>query len=539
MSSDTSRPASDPVSSPTRDTVAALLDLDRAIRGASPTPVALRILVGAFAFLLLVAMVGLTMATDAGAPRRTTAALCALVVIGALAIAPLIASRPAGVAPTDVRHLPVSADALRTASGRAMLRGPGLWFAIVALLLVPLALATGPDLDVAAIVVAVVAIPPTAAIGVIGSRVVGLTYAQAMRSQTGRIVATVTSVVAVAAIYVVYLLLSQGVIDPRNQALQVAARVLPTGWPVVAGESVPSGRWWLAMLVVGGLVLLAGGLYVTWSRRIDQAMYSDAVSAATSTRRGESPRRVTASPTVLVLRTEARMLVTDPQRLGLAILPLAFIVIGVVLMLSGTDAYGMQFGAPLVVFMCGSMLANTFGLDRWAFAVLITAPAAAALVIRARMTLAASLALTVGIVGTVVARIVRHTDPATWPVAVSVIVGGAATAASVAALLPALAPYRVPPGSSISSMNSRGSMSGASVRWSLTAVPAMALICAPGIAIGLLLPTPLSYLAVVVEVVVATPLLAWAHRRAVTLVAERGPEILAAVTATAPVATDA
>ncbi|MGJ0117674.1 hypothetical protein ACQ7HM_00575 [Williamsia sp. MIQD14] len=538
MSTDTSRPASEPVSRPTRDTVAALLDLDRAIRRASPTPVGLRILVGAFAVLLLVAMVGLTMATDAGAPRRTTAALCALVVIGALAIAPLIATRPSGVSPTDVRHLPVSANALRTASGRAMVRGPGLRFAIVALLLVPLAVATGPDLDVAAIVAAVVAIPPTAALGVIGSRVVGLTFAQAMRSQTGRLVATVSSVVAVAAIYVVYLLLSQGTIDPRNPVLQVVARVLPTGWPVVAGESITAGRWWLAVLVVAGLVLAAGGLYVTWSRRIDQAMYSDAVSAATGARRSENARRVTASPTLLVLRTEARMLVTDPQRLGLAILPLAFIVIGVVLMLSGTDAYGMQFGAPLVVFMCGSMLANTFGLDRWAFAVLITAPSAAALVIRARMTLAALLALAVGIVGTVVARTVRHTDPATWPVAMAVIVGGAATASSVAALLPALAPYRVPEGSSISSMNSRGSMSGNSVRWSLAAIPAMALVCAPGIALGLLLPTPLSYLAVAVEVVVAVPLTIWAHRRAVTLVAQRGPEILAAVTGTAPATAD-
>ncbi|MGU3293548.1 hypothetical protein [Williamsia sp. M5A3_1d] len=528
-----------PSSPPTRDTVAALLDLDRAIRRSSPTPNGLRILVGAFAFLLLVAMVGLTMATDVGASRRTTAALCSLVVIGALAIAPLVATRPAGVAPQDVRHLPVSAAALRTASGRAMVRGPGLWFAIVALLLVPLAIATEPDLDVAAIVVAVVAIPPTAALGVIGSRVVGLAFAQAMRSQTGRIVATVTSVLAVAAIYVVYLLLSQGIIDPRNHPLQVAARVVPTGWPVVAGESIAAGRWWLAVLVIVGLVLAAAGLYASWSRRIDQAMYSDAVSAASASRRDERSRRVTASPTLLVLRTEARMLVTDPQRLGLAILPLAFIVIGIVLMLSGSDIYGMQFGAPLVVFMCGSMLANTYGLDRWAFAVLITAPAAAALVIRARMTLAATLALAVGVVGTVVARTVRHTDPATWPVAVSVIVGGAAIAAAVAALLPALAPYRVPPGSSVSSMNSRGSMSGNSVRWSLAAIPAMALTCSPGIAIGLLLDSPLSYLSVVVELVIAIPLLTFAHRRAVTLVAERGPEILAAVTATAPVSTSA
>ncbi|GGF24962.1 hypothetical protein [Williamsia phyllosphaerae] len=515
-----------------RQTVAALVDLDRAIRRASPAPRGLRIVGGVLAVFVLIGIAALVMTADAGSARRTTAAVVCFVVVGALCLAPLIASRPTGVSPVDVRHLPVSATALRAASIRSVLRGPGLVFEVVALLVVPLAWFTDPSASTAASVVATAAVIPLAGVGVIGPRVLGLTYAQAMRSQTGRIVSTVLGVAAIAGIYVVYLLLTQGVIDPADRGLQIAARVLPTGWPVVAGEAVDSGRWWLAAIVVLGLVAVALGIHRLWSGRIDTAMYSDAVSSASRSRTRGPRRPVTASPTVLVLRTEARMLVTDPQRLGLAIMPLAFIVIGVVLMLTSADVYGMQYGAPLVVFMCGSMLANTYGLDRWGFALLVTSPAAAPLVIRSRMILAASIAVPVGVVGTVVARLVRDTDPSTWPVAAAVIVAGTITASGMAALLPALSPYRVPPGSSISSMSSRGSMTTASVGYSLAAVAAMAVMCVPGIVIGLLVEGPAAYLAVVVQLAVGLPALVVAHRVAVRLVAQRGPEILTAVTAT-------
>lgn len=515
---------------PVSTTVRTLADLDRdLIRAATPAR-ATRVFAYVIVGVIFLGMVGVVMAADRGPARVTTAALMSAVILGFYALAPLMAGRATGLQPEHVRSLPVSADHYRAAITRRALRQ--LWGSVLASLLTTLAVVTS-DGSAAAIALAVVGAVLTAVVLDLAPRIVGLRFARLMRSQLGKVIGVVAGVGSIAVVYVVYLLTAQGFLDTGNTVVRVIVRVLPSGWQTVAAEGADDGRWWLSALALVALVVVAALLRVDWSRQIDRAMYDNAVSTPSRGNDARRPVGADTSAVALIVRTEARMLVSDSRRLGLLIMPVAIIAIGVALLLSGNDTYGLRWGAPFVVFLMSSTMTNGYGLDGWGFATMITSPHAARLVIRARMTLFALAAAPVGLAATVIARAVRETDPGTWPIAIAVLVGGVTAGAAATAVLPALAPYRVPSGSGMGSINSRGSMSGQALKLLFVYLAGFAVVCAPGVVIGLVLPGPLVWLAVMVEAVLAVPILRIAYRRGVQLVSDRGPEILATVTATA------
>ncbi|MBT0565746.1 hypothetical protein [Williamsia sp. CHRR-6] len=512
------------------DTVATLVELDRELYRNANRSVAVRAVVYAFLGLFVLGMIGLVIIAEAGSARVTTACLLSAVLLGFSALSPLIAGRATGLQPEHVRTLPVSADQYRAAITRRALRQ--LWAALVPAMLIALAVATSGD-SPAAIALAVVGGIGSAILLDLAPRVTGLRFAGLIRTQLGKVIGVVSGVVGIVTVYVVYVLTANQSIDTDNRALQAVVRVLPSGWPAVAAEGASRGRWWPAVLALAGLVAVILLMRRDWSRQIDLAVYNNALAAPSTGSRADRSEARRSSPVALIIRTEARMLVGDSQRLGLLITPVAFIAIGIVLVFTGFDSYGMRYGAPLVVFLMTSTMANSYGLDRWGFATLLTSRRAAPLIIRARMILFASAALLVGLAGTVIARIVRDTDPDTWPVTVAVLVGGVVSGAAATAVLPALAPYRVPTGSGMGSINSRGSMSGRSLGMLFGYLAGFALVCSPGIIIGLAVSGPFAWAAVIVEVAIGIPIVWVAYRWGVRLVHEHGPEILATVTATA------
>ncbi len=511
-------------------TVRTLAELDRDITRAATGSTATRVVAYVIVVLIFLGIVGVVLAADSGPTRITTAALMSAVVLGFTALSPLIAGRATGLQPEHVRSLPVSADHYRAAITRRALRQ--FWGYVVGSLLTTLAVATSGG-STTAITLAAVGGVLTAAILDLAPRVVGLRFARLMRSQLGKVIAVVAGVGSLAAVYVVYLLTAQGLVDTGNTVLRVVVRALPSGWQTVAAEGADDGRWWLSALALAGLVAVVVLLRVDWSRQIDRAMYDNAVSRPGRGTEARRPVRADTSAVVLVMRTEARMLVADPQRLGLLIMPVALIAIGLALLFTGNDTYGLRWGSPFIVFLMSSTTTNGYGLDRWGFATMITSRHAAPLVIRARMALFAAAAVPVGLASTAIARTVRETDPATWPVAIAVLVGGVAAGSAATAVFPALAPYRVPPGSGMGSINSRGSMSGRSLGLLFVYLAGFALLCAPGIVVGLVAPGALAWSAVLVELIVGGPVVVVAYRWGIRLVSERGPEILATVTATA------
>lgn len=515
---------------PAPATVRTLADLDRDITRAATGSTATRVVAYVIVGLIFLGIVAVVLSADPGPARITTAALMSAVILGFCALAPLIAGRATGLQPEHVRALPVSADHYRGAITRRALRQ--FWGYVLGSLLGTLAVATSSG-SVEAIGLAVLGAVLTAVILDLAPRVVSLRFARLMRSQIGKVVAVVAGVAGLAVVYVVYLLTAQGAVDTGNAVLRGVVRVLPSGWQTVAAEGAEDGRWWLSALALAGLVALAAFLRADWSRQIDRAMYDNAVSTPGRGSDNRRPVRADTSAVALIVRTEARMLVGDPQRLGLLIMPVALIAIGLALLFSGTDTYGLQWGSPFIVFLMSSTMTNGYGLDRWGFATMITSLHAAPLVIRARMLLFALAAAPVGLASTVIARAVRQTDPDTWPIAAAVLVAGVVAGSAATAVLPALAPYRVPPGSGMGSINSRGSMSGRSLGLLFVYLVGFALLCVPGVVAGLLAPGALAWSAVLVELVVGAPVVVVAYRRGVRLVADRGPEILATVTATA------
>ncbi|MGZ8176725.1 hypothetical protein ACXVUM_02245 [Williamsia sp. SKLECPSW1] len=518
-----------PIAPAPTTTVRTLADLDRDITRAATGSTATRVVAYAFVVLIFLGIVGVVLAADSGLARVTAAALMSAVILGFTALSPLVAGRATGLQPEHVRSLPVSADHDRAAITRRALRQ--FWGYVLGSMLTTLAVATSGG-SATAIALAALGGVLTALILDLAPRIVGLRFARLMRSQLGKVIAVVAGVATLAAVYVIYLLAAQGVVDTGNPVLRAVVRVLPSGWQTVAAESADDGHWWLSALALIGLVVVAVILRADWARQIDRAMYDNAVSTPGRGSEARRPVRADTSAVTLVMRTEARMLLADSQRLGLLIMPVALIAIGLALLFSGNDTYGLRWGSPFIVFLMSSTMTNGYGLDRWGFATMITSRRAAPLVIRARMTLFAVAATPVALAATVIARAVRETDPSTWPIAIAVLVGGVVAGMAATAVLPALAPYRVPPGSGMGSINSRGSMSGRSLGLLVVYIGVFALICTPGVVVGAVAAGAFAWLAVVVELGIGVPVVLVAYRQGVRLVSERGPEILATVTAT-------
>ncbi|MBM7417303.1 MULTISPECIES: hypothetical protein [Nocardiaceae] len=473
------------------------------------------------------AMYAITLSAQPSA-RTTLAALCAAVVVVLTIVAPLLTGvGDRGLVPAHVRHLPVRADDLRRALALIGVRSGVTVFLVAGLALTPVAV---PDASPVSRIVAAVIALLTAGVALAVSRVAVLRLDAASRTPRGRIVATVGGTVVAAAAYSAFLLLGNvSTSFADNTVLRTAVRVLPTGWAAVSSEAVDDGRWWVPVLVVVALAGL-GTLVVRW--------WTSAVSAAldsTPPRSRTDRRRTTAfrarGPMATAIAAETRLLLVDPRRVGLLTMPGVFLLVGVVLMATSTDIYGLQYGAPIVILLTSSIFANSYGLDGAAAWRVTSVPGVARRVIDARLVIAAVVAGAFGAVGTALGRLVGDPSPRTLPVAVAVVAAASLATAAAGAVQSAASPYVVAGQTAGSAFSSRGSMTGRAIGWTLAVMAGGALLCLPGVLIALALPGVLVWLAPVVSLVLGGCIVAVARRRAVALVASRGPEIFATVNA--------
>ncbi|MBY6537550.1 hypothetical protein HQ325_02585 [Rhodococcus sp. BP-349] len=507
--------------------VRTLLSLDREIRRAA-TGSGARIAIVITAIASLGAMYAITLSAQPSA-RATLAALCAVVVVVLTVVAPLLTGvGDRGLVPAHVRHLPVRADDLRRALALIGVRSGGALFLIGGLALTPLAL---PGASPVARAVAAVVALLTVGVALGLSRVAILRLDAASRTPRGRILSTIGGTVVAAAAYAAFLLLGNvSTAIAGNGIIRTAVRVLPTGWAAVSSEAVDDGRWWLPVLVVLALVGL-GVLVVRWWT----SAVSDALDSTPPRVRTDSPRRASAfrarGPLVTAISAEARLLILDPRRVGLLTMPGVFLLVGVVLMATSTDIYGLQYGAPIVILLTSSMFANSYGLDGAAAWRATSVPGVARRVIDARLVIAAVVAVAFGAVGTVLGRLVGDPSPRTLPVAAAVVVAASLATAAAGAVQSAASPYVVAGQTGASALNSRGSMTGRAIGWTLGVMAVGALLCVPGVLVALALPGIFVWLGPIVALLLGGCIVAVARRRAEALVADRGPEIFATVSA--------
>ncbi|MBY6678796.1 hypothetical protein HQ314_17910 [Rhodococcus sp. BP-332] len=507
--------------------VRTLLSLDREIRRAA-TGSGARIAIVITAIASLGAMYAITLSAQPSA-RATLAALCAVVVVVLTVVAPLLTGvGDRGLVPAHVRHLPVRADDLRRALALIGARSGVTVFLVVGLALTPVAV---PDVSpVARIVTAVIALL-TVGVALAVSRVAVLRLDAASRTPRGRILSTIGGTVVAAAAYAAFLLLGNvSTSFADNTFLRTAVRVLPTGWAAVSSEAVDDGRWWVPVLVAVALAGLGALVVRWWTSAVSAALDSTPPRSRTDRRRTTTTFRAR-GPMITAIAAESRLLLVDPRRVGLLTMPGVFLLVGVVLMATSTDIYGLQYGAPIVILLTSSMFANSYGLDGAAAWRVTSAPGVARRVIDARLVIAAVVAVVFGAVGTVLGRLVGDPSPRTLPVAAAVVVAASLATAAAGAVQSAASPYVVAGQTAGSAFNSRGSMTGRAIGWTLAVMAGGALLCLPGVLIALALPGVLVWLAPVVSLLLGGCLVAVARRRAVALVTSRGPEIFATVSA--------
>lgn len=498
-----------------------LLALDTEIRrgGKGVGARAVVIILASFALLTMYAITYLA----ADSARTTVAALCALLVVTAPTLAPLVTGvGERGLAPHHVRHLPVPAGELRRGLVLVSLRSGAFAFLFVGLFLGVFAL---PGASVLAHVVAVLVAAITAVVALILSRVAALRLAAALGSATGRIVTAVVGAVVGGAAYSLFVLLGNvSLAFADNDVLSAAVRIAPSGWIVTAGEAVDDGRWWLPVVIL--MVLVAAGMFLMgrWTAAVSDALDGSPSRRDPRAERSTAPTRMR-GPLLTVVSAEATQLMLDARRVGLLMMPTIFLVVGVVLMVTSNDVYGMKYGALIVMLIAANVFSNSYGLDGPAFWRTAVVPGAAQRIVDARMILGAAVATVFGVVGTVLGHTVGGGSWADVPVAAAVIVSGAASVAAIGVMQSALSPFSVAGQTAGSAMNARGSMSGPAVGWSLGLLAAAALACLPGALTAVLLDGPLAWLGIVVSAVIGAATVAFARRKAVALVAERGPEI--------------
>lgn len=512
-----------------RERLGSLLRLDREIRRTSGAGRRGAQVITALVAVLLLGMLSVYPAlVPAGPARGTVAGLTALLVVGGYVLAPVITGRGGfGLRVDHVRLLPVDDALLARALALATLRTPGAAGVLAGLVAAALWVGGGPLARVAAVLVALL----VTVVALVGARVTELLLATSMRSPVGRVVAAVVAVVLAGSGYLALALLGQALeAIASDGVLRAALRVLPTGWPVVAGEAAAVGRWWVVVLLVAALLVLVPVL-ARWWRRLLRGLLEGGLQMQQSRRRAtrSSTGAAARGPLVSAVLTEVALLGRDPRRIGLVVLPLMFVLLGLGIMVGGLDVYGMAVGAPLVLLVASSPFTNGFGLDGPSFWRVVVMPGSGERTIDARMIVAGCTAALVATIGTVAGRVVGSAGPETLPVAVAVVLAGGAGVAATACVQSATAPFKVEASSVMSAMTARGSMTGTAIGWSLLTIAAIAATMAPGALVALLLPGPLAWAGVPVAAAAGAAAIVIGRRRSRSLLSSRGPEIYAKV----------
>ena len=320
-------------------------------------------------------------------------------------------------------------------------------------LLVPAA-SLGPP----AVAIAVIAVVVMLALVIALSRVIAGAMGRAMESRLG-LEAAALQYALIVALSMAWLPI--GIVGAQGGGGGIAitgwsigdlARILPTGWGVVAVDAAGRADWPLAVGALAGQIVFVGLLAWAWSALVARRLQlSSGGRARTSGRTPALPFArleravVPATPFGGTVSRELRAWVRHPRRtLELRVAVWCAILLAVLPAVLGSTVLWPWAGA-IVVVVAGVGLANVYGMDGTAFWLTVQAPGTERLDVRGRQ---AAWLLVVGIVGiaatVVLTAVSGHAEAWPWVAAVlPALLGGAAGLGIVLAVFaPAPLPER-------------------------------------------------------------------------------------------------
>jgi ABC-2 type transport system permease protein len=317
----------------------------------------------------------------------------------------------------------------------------------------------------------------------------------------------------------------------------------PLGAPYAVGFDVATGHWPLALARLGITAATIGLLFWLWVLRLPAAMLetgagtrlpaarrvgrgrADPGGVGVGSGRGLVPAVLAWLPSrrmAALMAREWRYWLREPRRrAGLASGLLVGIMLPAMLKFGGTGS--LSVAAVLAGGVCGSMLANQFGVDGTAYAVNLLAGVPGRLDIGARVGAVAAIVVPQLTVAIALVGVISRDDRTFVAVGAAMLAYGGSGA--VAPLVSVIFPYALPETTNPFAMNAgTGGLRGLV---SLVSILTGAVLAAPLVLLGSALPGPL---AIVIGLAVCAALLTAGSLVAGSILDDRGPAILLAVT---------
>jgi ABC-2 type transport system permease protein len=226
------------------------------------------------------------------------------------------------------------------------------------------------------------------------------------------------------------------------------ARVLPTGWGVVAVEAAGLGDWRLALAGIFGQVVVVGLLAWAWSaivaRRLELSSGGGTRVALPGGRLGRIEKRlVPATPLGSVIGRELRAWMRHPRRtLELRVALWCGVLLAILPGLLGTTILWPWAGA-IVVVIAGVGLANVYGMDGSAFWLTLLAPGSERVDVRGRQAAWLLVAGGIAVAGSLIFSLASG-HPESWPFVAAALPALLGAAAGLGILLAVVTPAALP-----------------------------------------------------------------------------------------------
>ncbi len=234
--------------------------------------------------------------------------------------------------------------------------------------------------------------------------------------------------------------------------LAVIARVVPTGWGVVAVEAATRSDWPVVVATLGGLAVVVVVLVAAWGALLDRRLTGGGARARSGARRRDDPGRARGQldarlapggPDGALLEREIRSWQRDPRR-GVAIRGAAWsAVILAILPAAFGSTVLLPFAGLTFVLMAGVLTANLYGMDGTAIWLTLMTPLNLPLDVRARQV---AWILVIGVPGLIATVLMTALSGETWawPWVLAAYPGVVAGAAALGPLLGILVPAPLP-----------------------------------------------------------------------------------------------
>lgn len=144
--------------------------------------------------------------------------------------------------------------------------------------------------------------------------------------------------------------------------VSAAIRAVPSGWGVVAVDAMRRGDWWQSLGALAGLLALCALLLAAWGRALGRARSGRSVVRG-SARRAAPVRGALSGATGAVLRKELRTWLRDPQRVTMAVTPVAWALGTALLPLTFHTGALLPWAGPALPVMLVATAYNLYSQD--------------------------------------------------------------------------------------------------------------------------------------------------------------------------------